>query len=167
MVLEQRAECISMGTPVLGQRALCVLQQPPSLQFILVTEPSPARLLVAEQARLCWISVLHACYSSIKSLLSVSIIQPGPAHLPLAGGALLLDQASLYKLQYHFIMVVLPSPAGLSVVGEAPLLDQGSLCVLLERVGVLADFQLVYSQLAASCSAMASSVAAFHHPNQV
>ena len=51
--------------------------------------------------------------------------------------------------------------------GEAPLLEQGSLCILLERVGVLADFQLVYSQLAASCSAMAAAVAAFHCPNQV
>ena len=51
--------------------------------------------------------------------------------------------------------------------GEAPLLEQGSLCVLLERVGVLADFQLVYSQLAASCSAMAAAVAAFHCPDQV
>lgn len=51
--------------------------------------------------------------------------------------------------------------------GEAPLLEQGSLCVLLERVGVLADFQLVYSQLAASCSAMAAAVAAFHCPHQV
>lgn len=99
MVLEQRAESVSMGTPVLGQRALCVLQQPPSRQFILVTEPSPARVLVPEQACLYWIRVLHACYSSIKSLLSVSIIQPGPAHLPVAGEALLLDQASLCKLQ--------------------------------------------------------------------
>jgi len=64
-------------------------------------------------------------------------------------------------------MVVVPSPACLLAAGEAPLLDQGSLCVLLERVGVLADFQLVYSQLAASCSAMAAAVAAFHHPHQV
>jgi len=53
------------------------------------------------------------------------------------------------------------------VAGEAPLLDQGSLFVLLQRVGVLGDFQLVYSQLAASCSAMAAAVAAFHHPKQV
>ncbi|KAL0043113.1 hypothetical protein WJX79_009702 [Trebouxia sp. C0005] len=63
--------------------------------------------------------------------------------------------------------VILTAAALESVLeGEAPLLDQGSLCVLLERVGVLADFQLVYSQLAASCSAMAAAVAAFHHPNQ-
>ena len=47
------------------------------------------------------------------------------------------------------------------------MLEQGSLCILLERVGVLADFQLVYSQLAASCSAMAAAVAAFHCPHQV
>ncbi|DBA89188.1 TPA: hypothetical protein ACH3X1_016339 [Trebouxia sp. C0004] len=63
--------------------------------------------------------------------------------------------------------VILTAAALESVLeGEAPLLDQGSLCVLLERVGVLADFQLVYSQLAASCSAMAAAVNAFHHPNQ-
>jgi len=73
--------------------------------------------------------------------------------------------SSIKSLQ--FIVVIEPSPARLLVAGEAPLLDQGSLCVLLERVGVLADFQLVYSQLAASCSAMAAAVAAFHHPNQV
>ena len=51
--------------------------------------------------------------------------------------------------------------------GEAPLLDQGSLFVLLERVGVLVDFQLAYAQLAASCSAMAAAVAAFRAPMQV
>lgn len=63
--------------------------------------------------------------------------------------------------------VILTAAALESVLeGEAPLLDQGSLCVLLERVGVLADFQLVYSQLAASCSAMAAAIAAFQHPNQ-
>ena len=51
--------------------------------------------------------------------------------------------------------------------GEAPLLDQGSLYLLLERVGVLADFQLVYSQLAASCSAMAAAVACFKDAKQL
>ena len=47
------------------------------------------------------------------------------------------------------------------------MLDQGSLYLLLERVGVLANFQLVYAELAASCSAMASAVASFHDPKQV
>lgn len=56
--------------------------------------------------------------------------------------------------------LVLPS-------GEAPLLDQGSLYLLLERVGVLANFQLVYAELAASCSAMAAAVASFHDPKHV
>ena len=51
--------------------------------------------------------------------------------------------------------------------GEAPLLDQGSLYLLLERVGVLPDFQLVYSQLAASCFAMAAAVASFQDPKKV
>lgn len=46
-------------------------------------------------------------------------------------------------------------------------MDQGSLYLLLERVGVLANFQLVYSQLAASCSAMAAAVASFQDPKQV
>ena len=46
-------------------------------------------------------------------------------------------------------------------------MDQGSLYLLLERVGVLANFQLVYAELAASCSAMAAAVASFHNPKQV
>ncbi|KAL3160682.1 hypothetical protein ABBQ32_010593 [Trebouxia sp. C0010 RCD-2024] len=63
--------------------------------------------------------------------------------------------------------VILTAAALESVLeGEAPLLDQGSLYLLLERVGVLADFQLVYSQLAASCSAMAAAVASFQDPKQ-
>ena len=63
----------------------------------------------------------------------------------------------LYSLQEN---LALPS-------GEAPLLDQGSLYLLLERVGVLANFQVVYAELAASCSAMAAAVASFHDPKQV
>ena len=51
--------------------------------------------------------------------------------------------------------------------GEAPLLVQGSLFMMLERVGVLADFQLVYTELAASCSAMAAAVAAYTQTKQV
>lgn len=47
------------------------------------------------------------------------------------------------------------------------MLDQGSLYSLLERVDVLGDFQLVYSQLAASCSAMAAAVASFQDPKKV
>ena len=39
--------------------------------------------------------------------------------------------------------------------------------MMLERVGVLTDFQLVYTELAASCSAMAAAVAAHTTSKQV
>lgn len=74
-----------------------------------------------------------------------------------------LQKKKTNKLQKKPVSII--SLAFLS--GEAPLLDQGSLYLLLERVGVLADFQLVYAELAASCSAMAAAVASFHDPKQV
>lgn len=39
--------------------------------------------------------------------------------------------------------------------------------LMLDQVGVLADFQQVYGQLAASCSAMADAVAFCSQPHQV
>lgn len=38
---------------------------------------------------------------------------------------------------------------------------------MLDQVGVLADFQQIYGQLAASCSAMADAIATCTHPHQV